>query len=337
MIIHGGFGMRHDSDFLDDTWAWDMRAENPSWINLNSGFTSQGRPSQRAAHAGTMIKGAKPGTCELLIFSGVRYTSQGQEYDNEVWSLQLDPALVRQHKSGRGSLGWRKLILPDQRPHPRTEHIFVSASSDSSCAYIHGGYYISNHNQVNAYINVFDAVWKVELNSLGEFIWTKISFPRLSTKPPARFTHSGAIMSDEDTGKEKMMIFGGRTTTSGTSWSLLNDVWVLQIDDKAWNKVKIERIKYERMYTSAVFWAKHMTVFGGYKIVKQGYGQYPYGYVYSDLLLVDVTNKDDPVLWQQEANADERSYGGDVRMCHTMVVDRDQAYIFGGRYVICLI
>ena len=245
---------------------------------------------------------------------------------------------VRETRSGSGSRGWDQLMSTwsgNSVPSARTEHVMASAPDGNGlAAYIHGGYHISYDYGTKANLKTFSDVWKIDRSPTGNWRWTRLKPTNSDSVPEGRFTHSATVVPESETATgdgEYLFIFGGRTTKGeSSSWKMLGDTWKFDVNRRKWEELKIRGPSYQRMYHTMVFFQKCFVVFGGYKLVKSGYGQYPYGYVYKDLIALNVFDKRKN-YWKKYSGSSMEDLAINVRMSHTAVIEDDMMYVFGGR------
>lgn len=274
LYVFGGIGTdAADVDVeYNDTWVFDL--VDRQW---NEVLVENNRPSSRFHHAGILHTNSSVN--EFIVFGGLSLsTAKNDDGSTETWNS----VPVMQYNDI-----WR-LSLTDSTPKWTMDPVLENATTDVPDARSEAGVVIYND-----YLYMFGGIaydekgeegpvdyndlWRYDL---GTYTWKKIE-PAGIQQPPARFSHSVALLHDESNASEAyLLVYSGRQLLY-SSWSLLDDAWVYDFNLDEWVKITLST-KVPRAYTSIVTTkGSNMWFFGGYYKSRQSSS----GYVYEDIVL----------------------------------------------------
>ncbi|KAG6619258.1 Ras guanine nucleotide exchange factor F [Phytophthora cinnamomi] len=320
MYLFGGIGTNAlDEDIeYNDTWVFDL--VDRQWSELQVGNS---RPSNRFHHAGVLH--ANTTVNEFIIFGGLSLlaaeTDQASattsnsvpvvQY-NDVWRLSLTettPEWVMDPTPAKAA------EVPDARSEPGIviydDYLFMFGG----IAY--------DENGVDAPVDYND-LWRYDL---ATYTWKNIE-PAGDLQPPTRFSHSVALLHDDDgSGEAYLLAYSGRHLLL-SSWTLLDDIWVYNFNNNEWSSVTPSS-DVPRAYTSIVTTnGVNMWFFGGYYKPQQSSS----GYVYDDIVLgkFDLQNM---VMQARHAVIGNDEASPPLRYNHRAALWRgDSMVIHGGSY-----
>lgn len=330
---------------------YDTRSHFPRFINLDLYWAIGGKSAnRRATHSAAAHYDASTGICDAVLFSGIKLKSDSgeQAYDSTTLNLQLKPAVVRKviscigldtlecksfkNLDSKGWVGVASTRMMQALPSPRNEHGMVA---DSSGAYLYGGMYITTGTtRASQSIKIFKDIWKLTKTKTAIRTWSKITPKGNGPSPPARYTHASCFIPPSASAESGYLaIYGGRTSKQySNSWTMLDDVWLFNFHTREWKFLEIKTPHYNRMYHTMALWNNRLVVFGGYKLVQNNF-QYPVGYVFKDLLalnLDDLNSQSKQLAWMKDkANYAKKSIS--VRMSHSAIIEGDSLFFYGGR------
>jgi N-acetylneuraminic acid mutarotase len=157
----------------------------------------------------------------------------------------------------------------------------------------------------SSYVNL-NEVWAFDLST---DTWSQLDAS--GDAPPER----SSPVSVYDPERDRLVIFGGNSSTSGLSFTSMNDLYSLDLGSLAWSRVDAANGPAARLYHSAVVLGGEMVVFGG----TPTYG----GPYYNDTYAFNLTND----TWRSvsESGADRR-FGGEIFADSV----RNRILLFGG-------
>jgi hypothetical protein len=238
MIVFAGAGA---TACLNDLWTLEDANSSmgiPNWFELTaSGTIPPARAQQSAVYDATKNI--------LIVFGG---TNCAGGYFSDVWTLS--------NANGTGGTPtWTQLSPSGTAPAARenssaiydsTNHVLTIYAGDAGGAGMSDVWTLSNANGQN-----------------GTPTWTQLS-PTGAKAPPARTGQSGVY----DTVDNRMIIFGGITTLTGTGY--LGDTWILTYPNNiggtpAWIALKVTGTAPLRRFHDAFYDSQYndMLIFGG--------------------------------------------------------------------------
>ncbi|KAE9112670.1 hypothetical protein PF005_g10853 [Phytophthora fragariae] len=302
----------------NDTWVFDLVERQ--WSEVQVG---DNRPSNRFHHAGVLHTNTSVN--EFVVFGGLSLLAAETDQTtpttansvpvvqyNEVWRLSLtentpkwtmDPA---PSKSGNA-------------PDARSEAGIVI---HNDYLYMFGGIAYDEKGE-DAPVD-FNDLWRYDL---ATYTWMKVE-PAGNLQPPTRFSHSVALLQDEDeNGEAYLLAYSGRHLML-SSWTLLDDIWVYNFNSNVWTAVTPSS-DVPRAYTSIVT-TKGVDIwfFGGYYKSQRSSS----GYVYDDIVLgkFDLKNM---AMQARQAVIESDEASPPLRYNHRAALWReDSMVIYGGSY-----
>ncbi|GMF30262.1 unnamed protein product [Phytophthora fragariaefolia] len=320
LYIFGGVStnaLDQDVEF-NDTWVFDL--VDKQWSELQVGSN---RPSNRFHHAGVLHTNTTVN--EFIVFGGLSLLAADTDQTtptasnsvpvvqfNDVWRLSLtakEPMWVMDPAPSKSA------DVPDARSEPgvviHNDYLFMFGG----IAYDEKG--------INAPVDYND-LWRYDLAS---YTWKKME-PAGNVQPPTRFSHSVALLHDDNDNDEAYLLaFSGRHLLL-SSWTLLDDVWVYNFNTSVWTAVTPSS-DVPRAYTSIVVTqGVDMWFFGGYYKPQQSSS----GYVYDDIVLGKFNMKN-MGMQARHAVIDSDAASPPLRYNHRAALWRgDSMVIHGGSY-----
>lgn len=210
------------------------------------------------------------------------------------------------------SIYWEYPVIGGEAPSPRSGHTFTVVGERFI---VFGGC-----GRVNGKAQAFNDLHELDTSDPEDYKWKEIS---ASNPPPTRARHA-AIALDSN----RMLVFGGLDKRTR-----FNDVWVLDVDEKAWKQVEVAADEEKgspeaRAHFTATRCGKKIFIFGGYG----GNGQ-----VYSDLWCLNIG--DEGQFSWQDLTATIEGTGPTPRFDHSAFIypltpnsdTYDKLLIMGGR------
>jgi hypothetical protein len=249
MIVFGGQLTQLPGICTNEVWVLANASGvtgSPTWIQLNISGTA---PSPRAYHSAVY----NPVSNQLIVFGG---NDCVQTNSNDVWVLSNANGLG-------GTPFWTQIVPSGTAPAPRDAHTAIYDISNNRMTIFAGR---TNPVFGFSYYNLND-VWVLS-NANGQGgspVWTQL-FPS-NTLPVPRGAHAATY----DSASNRMTVFGGATSSLGTTNSPLNDVWVLSNANglegiASWTQLfSYGILPPTRIGHSAVYdpGSQRMTIFGG--------------------------------------------------------------------------
>mmetsp|Transcript_214 Transcript_214/g.270 ORF Transcript_214/g.270 Transcript_214/m.270 type:complete len:515 (+) Transcript_214:142-1686(+) len=292
LIVYGG--LDQDGNVLNDLWTFNYSSTKDltdTSNNWNEVAPTSFRAQPLAGHLGLL----RNKTNDMVIFGGMTsqadaaapYTTAGS---NRIWIFHLE------------NLTWSVTGYNADAPLQRTEAVGGIYNDE---LYIFGGMDVES-------LNDFSDLWKYNFEKQT---WTLLDNGQ-SSGPPARFSHAGCIFGSS------LYTVGGRAL-QGTSYEMLDDVWVYDFENGFWEQILVEPL-YSRAYHSVVSYGNQFYVFGGYTKVEEN-AQTFLSFAFNTLLVQNIQNK----YWQQYFAPTSPQ----VRFDHNAVVTSDGImFVYGGRY-----
>ncbi|EGZ30747.1 hypothetical protein PHYSODRAFT_295425 [Phytophthora sojae] len=272
LYIFGGISTNALDEDIEhnDTWVFDLVERQWSEVEVGNN-----RPSNRFHHAGVLHTNASVN--EFVVFGGLSLLAAETDQTtpttsnsvpvvqyNDVWRLSL---------TGNTS-EWIMDPTPPQSdaPDARSEPGIVI---HNDYLYMFGGIAYDEKGEDSPVD--YNDLWRYDL---ANYTWEKME-PAGNVRPPTRFSHSVAVLYDDDeTGEAYLLAYSGRHLLM-SSWTLLDDIWAYNFNSNAWMAVTPSS-DVPRAYTSIVTTkGLDMWFFGGYYKPQQSSS----GYVYDDVVL----------------------------------------------------
>ncbi|KAF4524803.1 hypothetical protein B566_EDAN010178 [Ephemera danica] len=179
----------------------------------------------------------------ILVFGGmVEYG----KYSNELYELQASRWEWKRLKPKPPKSG----ILPCAR----LGHSFTLIGNK---VYLFGGLANDSDDPKNNIPRYLNDLYTLELRSNSAVVWDMPN--TYGQPPPPRESHTSVSYTDPNTGRSRLVIYGGM------SGCRLGDLWFLDVDTMSWNKPIISGIPpLPRSLHSSTLIGKRMLVFGGW-------------------------------------------------------------------------
>ncbi len=159
------------------------------------------------------------------------------EFVNEVWAFHTDcDSFEKVETSGTG-------------PSPRSRHA-VAVDTKRNQMLVHGGRYRAAES--GAY-TLYDDLWALDLET---DTWSQLA----SDGPSGRVTHTIVVSGDT------LLLFGGNTTTSSTSYQPSKELWSYDLaGDDGWTATDMDAASGKRLFHAAAISddGETMYVYGG--------------------------------------------------------------------------
>ena len=136
---------------------------------------------------------------------------------------------------------WSRIESDGPSPRGRAKAAYVESLHGML---VFGGRFREKGADGFAPYTLYDETWMLELNS---DTWYRMA--KGSVAPSAR-VNSSVIY---DPVGDRVILFGGNTSTSGASYSPLNDVWAWSAKDDAWTKLTTSGPPSARLFASAAY------------------------------------------------------------------------------------
>jgi hypothetical protein len=204
---------------------------------------------------------------------------------------------------------WARLDL-DVAPSARGRHRMVFDRSRKK-VYLFGGRFRQQMNSGS--YTVFDDLWSFDVNT---DTWSVL---QTSGEPPNARSNTAMVY---DHVNDRVILFGGSTSTSGLNFSPLSDTYILDIDSLVWRRVQGNNVPTRRLFHDMVIDAAHGKAF----ILGGGDENAFTGPFYADAWAFDLTEETWEQVW------DGRGTGPDARINPALVEDTEggRIILFGG-------
>lgn len=156
------------------------------------------------------------------------------DIQDEVWAFQLD------------CNSWEPLAASGIGPRAR---FAVAHDTQRNRLLVFGG----RERRNNAYVNLRD-VWALDL---ATDTWSELTTS--GTQPPAR----SSPVAVYDAVRDRLVIFGGNSSTSGLTLTGINDLYALDLATNTWTQLTPTGAPSPRLYHAAVVLDREMVVYGG--------------------------------------------------------------------------
>jgi len=265
---------------------------------LNGGKTHPtGRGEQGTAY--------DPCNRRVILFGGNDYQPEQcadfgpKRFQGDTWIYSVD------HEN------WAQIVTP-VAPHPRGRHELVFDLSGKK-AYLFGGRFRPEGSQGD--YTLFNDLWAFDV---ATDTWEELS--PTGDIPPAR-TNTGLVY---DEGHNRLILFGGSTSTSGLTFLPQNDTYYLDLATLVWVKVETAMTPQARLFHEMVLDRENNRVllYGG------GDENAFFGPFLNDIWAFDLETH----VWSQVWLKTFSNFGPDARINPAMVEDRFRGRIilFGG-------
>jgi len=198
-----------------------------------------GRPSASPSIRSELGGVLDPIKNRLVVFGGNNAVAMmcnvpQPDITDEVWAFQLD------------CNNWEQLNVVGPSARARFATVY---DSQRNRMLIFGG----RERRNNAYINLRE-VWAFDL---ATDTWTEITTS--GTAPPARSSPAAVY----DATRDRLIIFGGNSSTSGLTLTGINDAYALDLATNTWSALSATGAPSPRLYHAAVVLDREMLVYGG--------------------------------------------------------------------------
>jgi hypothetical protein len=224
------------SDSLATDAALDTSAEPGPVCDVPNGL----RPSRRSEHAGTY----DPVRHQLVFFGGsfavpinCGYPTPTFETETWIYDIACDQ--------------WR--MVEGSGPPGRARHM-AAYDPVGDRMVVWGGR--TRAGSSGPYSLMAD-LWALDLETET---WSLLT-PASTAAPAARVNAAMVV----DAGRNRLLVFGGNTSTSGMSYVSMNDVWQFDFEANMWSPINVAGGPSSRLFTAALFddTRDRLVIFGG--------------------------------------------------------------------------
>ena len=135
-------------------------------------------------------------------------------------------------------------IASEGGPSARGRHA-VAYDPGRNWMLVHGG---RHRVDTSGVYTLFDDTWALDL---ATDTWVQVA----AGGPPARSNHTAVVAGD------RMIVFGGNTSTNGLQFSPLDDLWALDLNRGTWTELQTVDGPSARLFHAAVVSADGTTMF----------------------------------------------------------------------------